>query len=342
MNNSAEIDSYQRIVNKTIRQKIPFMAHWELTYKCNLRCVHCYIVKEPRKEELCFKEIKSILDELAEQGCLYLCFSGGEIFTRRDFFDIASYAREKGFALRLQTNGTLITPKVADRIKEISVLSVGMSLYGRDATIHEAVTGSVGSYLKTVTAFRLLKERGIKTVLKSPLMRETVREFDALKRLAKELGADFVYDLTIAPKNDGSKRPLEHRLSETDLREFLASQVRPLKKESLRIGDDALLCNAGMNFISISAYGEVYPCVAIRKKCGDLRRESFDSIWLSPVLSRIRGIRFSDLAHCKGCKLLAYCDRCPGIADLEDRDILGPSTAACQVAGVLESVVERL
>lgn len=57
MNNSAEIDSYQRIVNKTIRQKIPFMAHWELTYKCNLSCVHCYIVQEPEKEELCFKEI---------------------------------------------------------------------------------------------------------------------------------------------------------------------------------------------------------------------------------------------------------------------------------------------
>ena len=337
-----KLDHYDRILEKTRKKKIPFTAHWELTYKCNLRCVHCYIADESEKEELCFSEIRPILDALAKQGCLYLVFSGGEILTRPDFFDIADYARKKGFALRLLTNGTLITAEVADRIKDISVLSVGMSVYGTNPKIHEAFTRIEGSYAKTIMAFELLRERGIKTVIKSLLMRKNVEEFEGLKKLAEELGANFVYDPTIVAKNNGSKEPLRYRMADDELRDFFYFKTRPAERGPLEISDNDVICNAGFNILSISAYGEVFPCVAIRKKCGDLRKEGLAKIWRSRALSEIRAIRFADLWKCKDCGLLYYCDRCPGIAELEDGDILGPSTVACGMAKVRKGVVEGL
>jgi radical SAM protein with 4Fe4S-binding SPASM domain len=336
-----KIDRYQKIFRKTMNRKIPFTVHWELTNKCNLKCVHCYIVPEPKKKELNFKKMKSILDQLSRQGCLYLVFSGGEIFTRQDFFDIAGYARKKGFALRLLTNGTLINVKAANQIKKISPLSVEMSLYGTSPGIHEAITQTKGSFAQTIQAFKLLKERGIKTVVKSSLMRENLGEFAGLQKLAQKLGANFVYDPTIVARNDRSKDVLRYKLQEGDLKDFFSAQVKLSKREPVEMPDNSRICNAGLNILSISAYGQAYPCVAIRKECGDLSRESFAVVWRSAALSKIRAIRFSDLWKCKGCGLLSYCDRCPGLADLEDDDILGPSTAACQLAKVRQGILEE-
>ena len=98
--------------------------------------------------------------------------------------------------------------------------------------------------------------------------------------------------------------------------------------------------NAGMNMVSISPYGDVYPCIAIRKKCGSLRDKTFAEIWEhSSVLSEIRSMTFGDLSKCKACSLVSYCDRCTGIAFLEEGDILGPSSSACQKAEILRSLV---
>ena len=95
MDRATELDCYDSILEKAAKKTIPLFALWELTYECNLRCRHCYVIKEPRKEELSCSEIKSVIDQLASLGCLYIVFTGGEVLTRLDFFEIAKYARKK-------------------------------------------------------------------------------------------------------------------------------------------------------------------------------------------------------------------------------------------------------
>jgi uncharacterized radical SAM superfamily Fe-S cluster-containing enzyme len=90
---------YARILKKTQDRLIPFMVHWELTYRCNLRCPHCYVVPQNSREELTSGEIAHILDVLKERGTLYVIFSGGEILTRKDFFEVAREARKKGTSI---------------------------------------------------------------------------------------------------------------------------------------------------------------------------------------------------------------------------------------------------
>ena len=102
-------------LNKFSIKDIPISCQFDLTYHCNLNCIHCYIVKNDIPE-LKTSQIKNILKQLARAGILFLSFSGGEILTREDFFEIAEYARKLHFSLNLKTNGTLIDEEIADKI----------------------------------------------------------------------------------------------------------------------------------------------------------------------------------------------------------------------------------
>ena len=90
----------------------PFDAQIELTYRCNLNCVHCYCVEEDKGKELGTKEVKIILDDLKKEGCLWLALSGGEPLMRKDFLEIYAYAQKKGFLITLFTNGQLFNKKI--------------------------------------------------------------------------------------------------------------------------------------------------------------------------------------------------------------------------------------
>lgn len=335
------LDHYQKIVKKTVDENIPFTVHFDLTYKCNLKCVHCYIVPAEEEKELSTEEIKSIIDQLAEANTFYLVFSGGEIFVREDFFEIAHYAREKGFALRLLTNGTLITSEIADKIEELHPLSVELSLYGIDPAIHERITRVPGSYAKTIRAFKLLKERGLRTRIKSPLMKENIGEFKRLQEFAKRLKSRFVFNTVIIPQANGNREPLNHRLTEKDLIEFLSSRMPSSKWKPLELTAEQRPCGAGVNNLYISPSGEVYPCLILQESCGNLREESLTQIQEAPILKKIRATKFSDLKECSTCPLKSYCFRCPGLALLEDGDPFGPSRAACTLARARKTTYEN-
>ena len=109
-----------------------------------------------------------------------------------------------------------------------------------------------------------------------------------------------------------------------------------------RPSDDDHLCGAGLSVLAINPCGEVFPCVQLRMKAGDLRRKSLHDIWShSKVFSAVRSATFSSLSRCPSCDLAPYCVSCPGVALLEDGDWLGPSTRACQEAGIRKEVLER-
>lgn len=339
MKEITRIDHYARIYNKTMDKNIPFIVHWELTYRCNLNCMHCYCAHNNKRKELTYIEIKGIIDELADMGCLYIVFTGGEIFAREDFVKIACYAREKNFALRLLTNGTFITKNAADDIKEILPLSVEMSLYAADPVLHDRITRAAGSFEKTLNAFKLMKERGVKTKLKSIIMNCNKDQLDGLRELARNFSADIVYDFTIVPKDDGSKDPLKFRLNEEEVYRLTVENNRLSNfKPKETVDDNTFMCSAGMNNIAISPYGDVFPCIGLKEPAGNLREGSLEDIINSPVLPIIRATKLSELWTCKNCNLSAYCRRCPGLAVLEGGDYTGPSPEDCKMARVWKRI----
>jgi radical SAM protein with 4Fe4S-binding SPASM domain len=328
---------YDAILKQVTRSHRLFSVHWELTYRCNEKCTHCYLdVLAPgavAPGELTTEESLSIIDQIAEAGALNLTLSGGEILLRSDFFEIAAYARAKRLLLRLFTNGIMIRPAIADRIAALHPYAVEISVYSARPEVHDGITRMARSWELSRRALRLLHERGVRTVMKTPIMGENVHEIDALRALADDLGATFRYDITITPKNTGAPDPLKHRISYRDLVEFMRRQIEPDLWTRRNVTQDQPTCGIGQKAIQIDPYGNVYPCIETRFKLGNLRQQSLFEIWQeSPLWQELGRLTLSELPVCRICELRNLCVRCHGLALKEDGDLFGPALTNCREA----------
>ncbi len=201
-----------RLIARTVRKHRPLSVHFDLTYRCNERCVHCYLDHSDHGE-MTTAECVSVLEELARAGTLFLTFSGGEIFLRPDLYEILAAARRLHFDVSLKTNALLVTPERAVRLREIGVRRVQISVYSENAAVHDAITKVPGSLQRTLAAIPLLIEQGLQVKLACPLMRENLFAYRGVMALAEKLGIPYVLDLTITPMMDGAQGPLAHRAS---------------------------------------------------------------------------------------------------------------------------------
>lgn len=211
-----EKDEYvERLERKSLSAGRPLNGQIDLTYRCNLNCQHCFIVREKDKKELGFEEVISIIEEIRKSGCLWLCFSGGEVFLREDFVDIYTYARKKGFLISILTNGTLITEKIADYLAKIPPNSIEITLNGITEKVYEEVTQTRGSFVKAMRAIQLLKGKNLPLVVKSNGMKINRDQILKIKRFSEKLSGKgyFRCDLVLYPGLDGSKKPCDLRLA---------------------------------------------------------------------------------------------------------------------------------
>src|SRR5579871_5546249 len=138
---------------KAIALGVPLGVHLDLTWRCNERCVHCYLDHDDQGE-MSFGEIDALLPQLADAGVFFLTLSGGEPLLRRDLFDIVRRARQLAFNVKLKTNGILIRECEAALIRELGVDSVQISVYSHRAETHDAITRAPGSLARTIAAIR--------------------------------------------------------------------------------------------------------------------------------------------------------------------------------------------
>src|SRR5579863_2783032 len=207
---------------RTSGKRVPMEVSIEVTRRCPLECRHCYnnlpmSDKAARKSELSLDEYRRLLDELAAEGCLWILFTGGEIFARADFLDIYAYAKSKGFLITLFTNGTMITERVADFLVEYPPFAIEITLYGATRETYESLTQIPGSYDRCMRGIRLLQERNLPLKLKTVPTTINRHEVYEMKRMAEEdFGVEFKFDAVINPRIDCSQSPLAVRLTSED------------------------------------------------------------------------------------------------------------------------------
>ena len=307
---------WDHFYKRSAERRIPFEASFELTYHCNLSCCHCYVVPDSSKKELSYEEICPILDQLAEIGCFHLNLTGGESFTRADTLKILEYAKKKGFYPILLTNGTLITPEIADCLKDLSISQVDISLYGMSEDTYESITRVPGSFQRCLEGINLLHDRDVPIFLKMTVMNLNVGEFDDVKNLAKKLNVPFRYGYFIHPKIEGSKEPLSFRLSpkegielETRNQPYLLEEEKK-SRESFSKRDGLFYCNAGRNSLAITPYGEMNLCLEYHFPQYDLRKGSLSEGW-EKLLNYVKSARPSKNYQCENCDLRESCQWCP-------------------------------
>lgn len=316
---------------------IPLSAHLDITWRCNERCVHCYLDHDG-KGEMSTEEIKDVIRQLADCGTFFLAISGGEALLRRDCFEILEFARSLRFNVKLKTNAVMIGPQEAARLRRIGVETVQISLYSHRPEVHDAITKLPGSFRRTTDAIRHLKAAGLKVSVTDVLMKYNHRDAMGVKRLAEELGVKFAIDPTITPMLNGDRSILNLGITETELKEIMhtaefVGDVDEFCDPGSTVDDsilDGYSCSAGHTLAYISPFGDVYPCVQFPMPCGSVRKQTFREIWFhSPAFAELRSVHVRDLHTCSHCTHTTYCSRCPGLAYMEG-DLRGPSPSDCQ------------
>ncbi len=337
-----------RLHGQVVSQRIPIDGTLELTFRCNLRCSHCYCNLpagdgEVRKSELTTQEVSRILDEITQAGCFNLLLTGGEPLLREDFREIYVHAKRKGLLITLFTNATLITQDLADLFGEYPPFLVDITLYGATAETYEKVTRVPGSFERFRRGIDLLRERGIPLQLKSMMMTLNYGEFRAMRAFVEGLGMTFRFDPLINPRLNGSMAPCGVRLSPEHVvaldldDERRRSEFRKSFEEydSNTKSPFVYYCAAGEDSFSVSPYGRLQMCQMIAQPFFDLRKESFRCGW-KHFLPRIKQTRKDSETRCDHCRIRPLCAPCPAWSELEAGDPAAPVEYLCQVARLRE------
>jgi radical SAM protein with 4Fe4S-binding SPASM domain len=322
---------------KALQMGVPLSVHLDVTYRCNERCVHCYLDHDDHGE-MSFAEIDDVLHQLADAGVFFLTLSGGEVLLRRDFFSIVESARRLMFNVKVKTNGVMIREPEARRLRELGVEQIQISVYSHRPGVHDSITKLPGSLGRTVKAIKFLKAQGLKVTIANVLMSVNASDNPGVMALARELGVSYALDPTITPKMDGSTSVLALRVGGTELHDLfrnheLVENVEEFCAPPAAPTDDVmdgLPCSAAHTSCYITPYGDVFPCVQFPLPSGNLRTRKFLDIWNhSDQLNEVRSIRAKDLHVCSTCSHVGTCTRCPGLAYMEG-NMRGPSRADCE------------
>ncbi|MGD2253453.1 MAG: radical SAM protein [Anaerolineales bacterium] len=329
----------------------------ELTERCNLNCIHCYINRPAgdqaaRAAEMSTERIKAILQEAADLEKLVIKMTGGEPLLRNDFEEIYTFARRLGFKVELFTNATLTTPRLADLFAHIPPLDkIDISVYGMSAESYEAVTRRPGSYKAFRRAIDLLLEREVPIAVKMIVLPPNKHEVKAFEEWSATIPG---MDQTPPIGALYSKRTRRDSDSKSDaiaeMRHTPEEMVSMLRRdqEGYRASMQAFCgkfmgppgellfgCGSGLTG-AVDAYGRLQPCLAMRHPdyTIDLAEHSLRECLLE-IYPRMREIRAKNpeyLARCARCFLKALCGQCPGNSWSEHGELDQPVEYLCDVA----------
>jgi MoaA/NifB/PqqE/SkfB family radical SAM enzyme len=285
-------ESGDRLMMKLAGRRVPLTGQWELTCRCNLRCLMCYTdcfnTADMLRRELSFSEITRIMDEIEEAGCLELTLTGGEPLMRKDFLEIYTYAKHKGFLITVFTNGTLITERLVEWWTRYPPAMLEISLHGLTKTSFERITAGPGSYERCMAGIHAILAGNLPLTLKTTGMTVNRDEILGIKayvdRLGERYGTKIGYRFgsDIRPRLDGSEDVFEYQLSDEDVvaveqadPEFRAERSRQDNRRQTMVRQGQGLCAGGQRKFHIDAYGQLQLCSNNRRQSYDLRRGSF-------------------------------------------------------------------
>lgn len=301
---------------ETRRLRAPICLTWQITGRCNLRCVHCLADSDSgMRDEMNLSQIKGFLDDLAEMQVFYINVGGGEPLLHPNFFEIMDYAVEKGIYVQFSTNGTLVDSTVASEVAKRG-LRVQVSLDGWLPSINDPIRGK-GSFQKAIGAVRLLREQDVVVAVNCVVTRTSISGLDEMLELATFYGAKLrLSRLRPAGRAAGKWQEL------SPSREQYVRLYRWLKRHpEVSTGDSFFFlsplgeplpglsfCGAGRLTCSVDPRGDVYPCpftIDPAMVVGNIKERPLSRLWREAEL--FHQIRTDEPDACKGCRTYRRC-----------------------------------
>jgi mycofactocin radical SAM maturase len=315
--------------------RAPVNVTWEITLKCNLRCEHCLSdAGKPLDHELSTEECRALIDQWAELKVFQVNIGGGEPFIREDFIDLLSYAHDRGLVTCVSTNGLVVDDGLARHLSGMRFLYLQVSLDGATAEVNDVIRGK-GTYKRIIEAIGCLSRQGVPFSINTVLTRLNFSQLEALRKIAKEYGADLRVS-RFRPSGRGKETKALLGPDKDQLEAFADwlnahDLVRTgdsffcLTSDSRR-GKGLDMCGAAKMTCCISPSGEVFPCAFLQEPsflAGNIRKQGLKEIWdHAPVFHRLRRL---DVKACGTCLRFEYCrGGCPAMAYHTYSDISMP------------------
>jgi putative heme d1 biosynthesis radical SAM protein NirJ1 len=331
-----------------VREGMGPVVVWNSTRTCNLKCRHCYMSSDAKKyqNELTTAEAKQFIDDLADFNVPVLLFSGGEPLIRPDFFELADYAAKKGVRPTLSTNGTLITPEVARKIKDIGVGYVGISLDGL-REVNDKFRGKAGAFEAAMNGIKNCVAVDQRVGLRFTINHHNIQELENIFDFIEEENINRVCFYHLVYSGRGNQMMDEdvtaeesRRAMDIIIRRTRDFEERGLKKEILTVdnhcdgvymylkalqeGKDELAQQikkyismnggnrSGMAFAEVDPLGYVHPDQFTQHHTfGNVRERKFGDIWqdtTNPIMAGLKDRKPLLKGRCSKCKFLDNCN----------------------------------
>ena len=349
----------------------PRLVAWEVTRKCNLNCVHCRASSDrgPYPGELDKKTCFRILDEIVETGKPIVILTGGEPLLREDIFELSAYGTDRGLRMVMATNGTLISPEIAEKMMRSGIKRVSISIDGANDEAHDQFRQVPGAFQGALSGIEVLRAAGMEFQINTTVTKHNVDQIPDILDMAIRLGAAAHHIFLLVPT--GRARGMVNQEIDAHAYEALLHwfydmgrkvpihlkatcaphYYRILRQEAHQRGEkvdyetyglDAMTrgCLGGSSFCFISHDGIVQPCGYLELNCGDLKTLSFGAIWQgAPIFKKLRD--FSSYGgKCGRCEYLKFCGGCRARAYEATGDFLAEEPL-CLYQPALEGVRGR-
>lgn len=353
----AQLD--ERIFAAAWRKRIPVSGGFELTARCNLGCVMCYLRKAPGDsaamcQELTGAQWLELAQQARDQGLLYALLTGGEIFLHPDFKMIYEGMSRMGLLITLYTNGTLITPEVADWLSLNPPQCVSISMYGASPETYQRITGQGDGYQRVLRAVELLQQRKIQVELKTTWVEGNQEDFKALFEYAFSRGIRFgIVNYVFPTRETCGGDPVGNRLDAAKLAEFEKNAEEYIGRRLMELTgkehpgirifnpdeevfehpeevNGAFFCDAGATSFWITWDGGMVPCGVMSEPKVDVKLQSFDAAW-TELKAATR--RVPDCQQCLDCEMMEACLSCPARLHSETGAFDKPAPYLCAYAG---------
>ena len=302
---------------------------FELSSRCNERCIHCYIPNEKKNTgiDMPKEKVMDLIDQLAAMGGLHVTFSGGEAFLHKDLIELVRYARNKDLMVTILSNLIALKDEQIKELHDLNISLIQVSLYSMNPEIHDTITTVKGSFEKSKAAIEKLVAADVPVQISCPVMKANRKGYDKVLKYAQSLKIKANTDYIMMAQADFNTNNLANRLSLDETEELLRDimecdldyqestlKQRPKSEEKefdLERYKKQPVCGVGYDNCCVTANGDVYPCAGWQSMVlGNVYKQSLQEIWENDKLNELRSITNASFPECLECEAADFCAMC--------------------------------
>ena len=351
-------DTSELLFQKSIEKPQLSCVEFEITSRCNERCIHCYLPNERKDKggDIPLNLIFKTLEQAKTLNCLEVTISGGDPLLHKGLPDILNYAHKCDFKITILSNLVALTEEHIRLFKTLNIGLIQVSLYSMKEEEHDAITKLVGSFTKTKANIERLIAHNIPVQISCPTMKANYHSYKEVLAYAEKMKTKSQTDFVLMAQSDFDKTNLENRLSENQTKELLQDILKydkqytddilcqPKKSENIEEYMQKPMCGVGLGIICVGYNGDVYPCAGWQGYLlGNVSQESLVDIWTkSEKLQSLRAIKIKDFPECISCASYDYCAICL-VRNFNENggDMFKISSDHCKAAKLNRQIVEE-